>query len=226
MREEGRKKLSRSVAWTDGKFQPVEFRISTVAWLDSDHDAALSRLHARIHDATQLDLRTAEQLQVSNCESCRWGWAVGPKRGAGCSSLRGLPCLADGIGGFYETHYDHHQGRDGKLPDGDRIATFMIYLNKVQAGGFTAFPRLGAAVKPGHGDAVFWYNLLPDGSGDINTLHGACPVLQGSKWGRFPRSRPPHAGAPTSSHNHPDAWLAVANKWIHEVGQPVCRKLL
>lgn len=53
----------------------------------------------------------------------------------------------------------------------------------MRKGGFTAFPRLGAAVRPGHGDAVFWYNLLPDGSSDDNTLHGGCPVLAGSKWG-------------------------------------------
>eukprot|EP00730_Choanoeca_flexa_P013760 TRINITY_DN5672_c0_g1_i1.p1 TRINITY_DN5672_c0_g1~~TRINITY_DN5672_c0_g1_i1.p1 ORF type:complete len:499 (+),score=127.73 TRINITY_DN5672_c0_g1_i1:159-1655(+) len=172
LREEGRKKLDRAVAWTNGGFKPVEFRISTAAWMDNNHDAVFKTINSRIADATQLNLTTAEQLQISNY----------------------------GIGGFYETHYDHHASKERELPEGDRIATFMIYLNKVQKGGFTAFPRLGAAVQPGHGDAVFWYNLKANGDGDSQTLHGACPVLQGSKW--------------------------VANKWIHEGGNNQCRKLL
>lgn len=104
----------------------------------------------------------------------------------------------DGIGGFYETHFDHSKHTARTPQDGDRIATFMIYLNEVKAGGYTAFPRLGAAVAPSKGDAAFWYNLLPDGESDDNTLHGGCPVLQGSKW--------------------------VANKWIHERGNEACRK--
>lgn len=79
---------------------------------------------------------------------------------------------------------------------GDRVATFMIYLNNVLAGGNTAFPRMGAFAAPSQGDAAFWYNLLPSGQSDEATLHGGCPVLQGSKW--------------------------VANKWIHERNN-VCR---
>ena len=42
-------------------------------------------------------------------------------------------------------------------------------------------------------DALFWYNLLRSGEGDLRTRHAACPVLLGVKW--------------------------VSNKWIHEVGQ-------
>ncbi|EGD81623.1 p4ha2 protein [Salpingoeca rosetta] len=165
----GKRRLERAVAWTDGRFQPVEFRISTAAWLQPDHDAIVKRIHGRIEDATQVDIEYAEALQISNY----------------------------GMGGFYEPHFDHSSR--GTNPDGERLATFMIYLNPVKQGGFTAFPRLGAAVQPGYGDAVFWYNLQPSGVGDPLTLHGACPVLRGSKW--------------------------VANKWIHERGN-VCRKPL
>ena len=35
------------------------------------------------------------------------------------------------------------------------------------------------------GDAVFWYNLMHDGSGDYLTRHAACPVLIGEKWGKL-----------------------------------------
>ncbi len=57
-----------------------------------------------------------------------------------------------------------------------------MYLTDVAEGGNTAFPRLRAAVHPKKGDAAFWYNLLPGGKGDELTLHGGCPVLQGTAY--------------------------------------------
>lgn len=33
--------------------------------------------------------------------------------------------------------------------------------------------------------AAFWYNLHASGVGDPRTQHGACPIISGSKWGRF-----------------------------------------
>eukprot|EP00056_Hartaetosiga_gracilis_P006292 m.95297 g.95297 ORF g.95297 m.95297 type:complete len:523 (+) comp12433_c0_seq3:152-1720(+) len=166
LKKEGGARLQRAVAWTDGAFRPVEFRISTAAWLYPDHDDVISSIHRRIEDATQVDIKNAEALQISNY----------------------------GMGGFYEPHFDH--AKRGTNKNGERLSTFMIYLNNVKEGGYTVFPRLGAAVQPGHGDAVFWYNLFPNGDGDAQTLHAACPVLKGAKW--------------------------VANKWIHEQGN-VCR---
>ena len=49
---------------------------------------------------------------------------------------------------------------------GDRIATWMFYLNAVAAGGSTVFPRLGAGTRPVAGSAVFWYNVHPDGQSE------------------------------------------------------------
>ena len=39
-------------------------------------------------------------------------------------------------------------------------------------------------MKPEAGSAVFWFNILPGGEADRLTLHGACPVLLGTKWGK------------------------------------------
>lgn len=100
-----------------------------------------------------------------------------------CDAYEFCAVYADGMGGFYEPHFDHSNRRSH--PDGERLATFMIYLNTVKQGGITAFPRLGVGVEPRIGDAVFWFNLQPSGMGDDLTLHGACPVVHGAKWGKL-----------------------------------------
>lgn len=98
------------------------------------------------------------------------------------------------------------------IADGNRIATMLIYLTDVAAGGATAFVNLGIAVKPRVGDALFWYDLKPyEGSeapehfsfwhqkrkADKLTEHVGCPVLMGSKW--------------------------IVTKWIHERTNVVVR---
>ena len=39
------------------------------------------------------------------------------------------------------------------------------------------------------GDAVFWYNLDKNGFPDERTKHAACPVVVGSKWGKYLETR-------------------------------------
>ena len=38
------------------------------------------------------------------------------------------------------------------------------------------------AVPPRRGDAILFYSQRPNGKLDSNSLHGACPVLKGTKW--------------------------------------------
>ncbi|OKO99305.1 hypothetical protein PENSUB_8692 [Penicillium subrubescens] len=105
-------------------------------------------------------------------------------------------------------HYRHHYDWTGSLArGGDRLSTFMVYLGDECEGGGTNFPRLGMpggrewcrfleceedeqgtvkegiTFKPIKGNAIFWENLRPDGTGYPETWHAAYPVTSGTKVG-------------------------------------------
>ncbi|XP_077553488.1 prolyl 4-hydroxylase subunit alpha-1-like [Haemaphysalis longicornis] len=161
-------------------------RISKVAWLsDTEHDV-LQRISRRIAAATNLSLESAEPYQVANY----------------------------GLGGHYTPHVDP-VSFDSVADEicknrGNRLATILLFLSDVRAGGATAFVELGLAVRPRAGDALFWLNIEPyEGSDspwdfpfwhqkrapDYRTEHVGCPVLRGSKW--------------------------ISTKWIREMGNVV-----
>ncbi|NWZ42895.1 P4HA3 hydroxylase, partial [Brachypodius atriceps] len=162
--------LQRSVVASGEKQQKAEYRISKSAWLKDTADPVVRALDRRMASLTGLDLRPpyAEYLQVVNY----------------------------GLGGHYEPHFDHATSMKSplyRMKSGNRIATIMIYLSAVEAGGSTAFIYANFSVPVVKNAALFWWNLRRNGNGDGDTLHAGCPVLAGDKW--------------------------VANKWIHEHGQ-------
>src|SRR5690606_13963020 len=89
-----------------------------------------------------------------------------------------------------ETFHDHYDFVDPDTPDydqelarnGQRIATFLIYLNEDNEGGGTAFPRLGLSHKGKAGEGFCFINTLPDGTADLRTLHAGRPPRTGEKW--------------------------------------------
>ncbi|XP_023321772.1 prolyl 4-hydroxylase subunit alpha-1 [Eurytemora carolleeae] len=93
-----------------------------------------------------------------------------------------------GLGGQYGQHLDAHGYWNGVTKSdflektGDRIATIMVYLADVEAGGATCFPNTGNRITVKKGDAAFWLNMYTSGLQDQFTNHGGCPVLVGSKW--------------------------------------------
>ncbi|CAG2130493.1 hypothetical protein LMG31506_00823 [Cupriavidus yeoncheonensis] len=99
----------------------------------------------------------------------------------------GLQILNYKPGGEYQPHFDFfNPNRPGEARQlrvgGQRIATLVIYLNTPQAGGATAFPRIGLEVAPVKGNAVYFSYLLPEGKLDERTLHAGLPVETGEKW--------------------------------------------
>lgn len=78
---------------------------------------------------------------------------------------------------------------------GQRIATFLVYLNDDFEGGETAFEAGGLRHRGRKGDALMWANTLPDGSIDRRTRHAGLPPTRGEKWllSQWLRGRAPAA---------------------------------
>ncbi len=90
-------------------------------------------------------------------------------------------------GAEYKPHFDFfdpgYEGNEKVLAmGGQRIATLVMYLNDVEAGGSTVFPDVGLDVLPRKGNAVYFAYTTEDGQLDRRTLHGGSPVGAGEKW--------------------------------------------
>ncbi|KAK2549197.1 Prolyl 4-hydroxylase subunit alpha-1, partial [Acropora cervicornis] len=158
-----------------GKLEFADYRISKSAWLEDYEGDIIERLSLKLEAITGLSTARVhcEALQVVNY----------------------------GTGGQYEPHVDHALTNKSAIFDmgmGNRIATVLIYMTDVEAGGSTVFLDAETIIKPQKGTAAFWFNLLKSGEPDQSTRHAACPVIVGTKW--------------------------VSNKWIHEHGQEFRRK--
>jgi hypothetical protein len=94
---------------------------------------------------------------------------------------------------------DHYDFVDPDMPDyqkeisenGQRVITFLIYLNDDYRGGDTIFPKLGIRHKGRTGDGLFFVNALPNGDSDLRSLHAGTAPLNGEKWivSQFIRNR-------------------------------------
>ena len=95
---------------------------------------------------------------------------------------------------------EHFDFVDPNVPDyaaqiaaqGQRIVTFLVYLNDGYAGGETVFPRLGVSRKGAAAEALHFVNAHADGRADVRTLHAGRPPRDGEKWivSQFVRDRP------------------------------------
>lgn len=65
---------------------------------------------------------------------------------------------------------------------GQRVATFLIYLNDDYEGGETDFPRAGFRYRGARGDALLFFNVDAAGRPDFNSVHAGQPTTRGEKW--------------------------------------------
>jgi predicted 2-oxoglutarate/Fe(II)-dependent dioxygenase YbiX len=79
--------------------------------------------------------------------------------------------LNDGIGDYANTGYQ-----------GDRIVTFLLYLNEDFEGGELAFPLVGQRFKGREGDAIYFAHVNAAGGPERLSLHAGLPILRGEKF--------------------------------------------
>ncbi|WP_072321437.1 2OG-Fe(II) oxygenase [Luteibacter sp. UNCMF366Tsu5.1] len=109
----------------------------------------------------------------------------------------GLQAMRYGPAAEYLPHFDYFPpddpGSQAHLRNGgQRVSTLIMYLNDVDAGGETIFPRIDFSYVPRQGQALYFEYNAPDGSLDLLSLHGGAPVLSGEKWilTKWMRERP------------------------------------
>ncbi|SNS78975.1 prolyl 4-hydroxylase [Noviherbaspirillum humi] len=162
-------KLSRSTVVTDdgAQVQAHAGRTSRGAMLMRGETDLIARVDARLAALAKWPVENGEGLQVQ--------WYD--------------------IGNEYRAHFDWFDPtqagpRKHMEHGGQRVGTFVLYLNDVPQGGGTGFPGLGLEVQPRKGNAVFFANTDMFGTPDRNTLHSGMPVVSGVK--------------------------VIANKWLRE----------
>ena len=151
----------------DGTAQSDQRRTSLGAMLQREQTPLVARIEARLAELAQWPIERAEGLQIQHYETTN----------------------------EYQPHYDWFDptlpGQRKQMdPGGQRLATFVLYLSDVEAGGGTSFPGLGLDVRPKKGSAVFFQNTNAQHEGDSRTLHAGSPVVRGVK--------------------------TIANKWLRE----------
>ncbi len=100
------------------------------------------------------------------------------------------------VGEEITNHYDFVNVQMPNYDDlikqrGERLITFLLYLNDDYEGGETDFPKVGMRHKGRRGDGLFFANALPTGGPDFRMVHAGLPPTRGEKWivSQFFRSR-------------------------------------
>jgi prolyl 4-hydroxylase len=91
------------------------------------------------------------------------------------------------VGEQFARHFDFFDPQDPGLAkeiaaNGQRVATFLIYLNDTFEGAETEFPLLDRRHRCPKGGALFFRNVEPSGAPDRRTLHAGLAPTSGEKW--------------------------------------------
>ena len=171
----------------DRFFSPLECEY-LIAWADPFlHQALVVAATGELQQHP--DRNNAEALLVGVREdfSARWLQArMTDWLGVPLGQAEHLSLLRYEPGQEYRPHVDYFRpGVSRNLPapePGQRVHTVFVYLDDVEAGGETEFPRLGKRVRPARGRIVHFTNCGDDGLGDPATVHAGLPVRAGVKY--------------------------------------------
>jgi prolyl 4-hydroxylase len=146
--------------------------------------------HMRTNSAAGFDLMHADLVQAV----VQWRMSVAV--GIPIGHMEGPTVLHYAIGEQITNHYDFVNPR---IPNyqaeiekrGQRIVTFLVYLNDDYEGGETDFPDLGLRYHGAKGNGIFFTNALPNGEPDLRMVHAGLPPKDNEKWlmSQFIRNR-------------------------------------
>lgn len=146
--------------------------------------------HMRTNTAAGFDLMTADLVQVA----LQYRMAVSV--GLPIDNMEGPTVLHYEAGEEITNHYDFLNPRSPNYQDeisrrGERIITFLVYLNDDYGGGETDFPKLGIRHKGRRREGLLFVNALPSGPPDLRMVHAGTPPTSGEKWivSQFIRNR-------------------------------------
>ena len=152
--------IKRAGVVLDEGFKPSAGRTGSNHWLKYDEDDVVKSIGQRIADIVGLPLENAESMQIIH---------YGPEQ-------------------EYRPHFDAFnlslaRGQKAAQWGGQRLVTALVYLNTVEGGGATQFPKLGITVPASLGRMVIFHNTTEDISGPHPlSLHAGMPVEAGEKW--------------------------------------------
>ncbi|HET8699717.1 MAG TPA: 2OG-Fe(II) oxygenase [Gammaproteobacteria bacterium] len=145
----------------------------------------------RTNSAASFHLASADVVQVAL--QCRMAAACGVP----LHHFEGPAVLHYAEGEEIQNHFDFV---DPSTPNyasvldkqGERVVTFLVYLNDDYERGETDFPRLGLRHRGSRGEGLMFVNALPEGGPDRRMLHAGLPPVRGEKWivSQFVRNRP------------------------------------
>jgi hypothetical protein len=146
--------------------------------------------HMRTNTAAGFDLMTADLVQVAL--QYRMALSVGVP----IDNMEGPTVLHYEVGEEITNHYDFLNPGSPNYQDeisrrGERIITFLVYLNDDYGGGETEFPKLGIRHKGKRREGLLFVNALPSGPPDLRMVHAGTPPTSGEKWivSQFIRNR-------------------------------------
>ena len=167
---------------------------------DDECEELIRRSAVKLARSTTIDSQTGQEIVIPNRSSFGTFFSLNEDNfiarldGRLSELLRwpvdhgeGIQILRYQVGGEYRPHFDYFPpGDSGSGPHisqgGQRIGTLVMYLNDVEDGGETIFPKIGLSVIPRRGHAVYFSYCNSRNQADPLTLHGGAPVRRGEKW--------------------------------------------
>ena len=159
-----------------------ETRTSRTTWIPRATDPILNAVIRRAADALRMDEALLRRRSVEEAERYPHVLTDHPIN-------EDLQIVHYDVGQQYTAHHDFGYPTAGQIGSPSRSINLCMYLNDVEEGGETSFPRWrngetsdSLDVKPEKGKAMIFFMTNPDGNLDDLTQHAALPVKAGEKW--------------------------------------------